>query len=360
MEVEVNQAPEGVVVRQRNRARGRQTWLVALLTTALLAGCGGTTASPSPIVTPSGSSPATSAAAPSQGGSLASSPAAPTSPTSIASPAPTARPSAGQPGGSELAISAVARAPADPAAAATAATAVDAFGLDLYRQLLADPRLGLDGKNAVISPTSIALALGMALAGAKGTTATQMDAVLHTSGWPAFGPGLNSLEQALVSRDASWTDILGQHTLALDIANAAYGQAGWTIEKPYLDAIKSAFGAGLRLVDFAGDPDAARRTINAWVSEQTAGRIPELLQPAEVTRLTRIALVNAIYLKAGWATPFWESLTKPAPFTRVDGSRVQMPTMRARRARHSPTPAATAGGRPSCYTAGPSAAPRSP
>ena len=46
----------------------------------------------------------------------------------------------------------------------------------------------------------------MARAGAKGETAAQMDAVLHTTGWDDLGPGLNALEQALTSRNATWQD----------------------------------------------------------------------------------------------------------------------------------------------------------
>lgn len=112
--------------------------------------------------------------------------------------------------------------------------------------MLADPKLNLTGKNAVFSPTSIALALGMARAGAKGETATQMDKVLHTSGWDALGPGLNALDQALGSRNATWTDVNDgtTHALALRIANASFAQKGWTIPQPYLDAIAAAFGAG--------------------------------------------------------------------------------------------------------------------
>jgi Serpin (serine protease inhibitor) len=59
-----------------------------------------------------------------------------------------------------------ARAAANPADAKTAATSITAFGLDLYRAMLADPGLDLEDKNAVFSPTSIALAFGMARAGA--------------------------------------------------------------------------------------------------------------------------------------------------------------------------------------------------
>jgi serpin B len=323
-------------------------WLALLTITLLLGACASPIPTASPVVT--ATPPLTSTP------TLAPTPAAPATPIIVATPTPlptetptavpteevtpettvppsppptpvptpTSRPTSG-PG---LAISTVARAPADPAAAKTAAASISAFGLDLFRQMLADPKLGLAQRNAVFSPTSIALALGMARAGAKGETAAQMDAVLHTSGWDALRPGLNSLDQALASRDATWKDNDGTlHALALRIANAAFAQAGWTIEQSYLDRIAAAFGAGVRLVDYISNHEAARQTINTWVSQRTEGRIPELLPRPIVTTDTRLVLVNAIYLKANWATEFNPSATAPRAFTRLDGSTVEVPTM---------------------------------
>lgn len=216
----------------------------------------------------------------------------------------------------------VARLATTSADAAEAAAAVNAFGLDLYR-------LASAGKgNAVLSPASIALALAMARAGARGMTATQMDAVLHRFGaddaaaWPA------ALDVALAARNGTFKDASGQDlTVALRIANAPFAQRGLPLEPAYLDALGTRFGAGLRLVDYVTATEAARRTINAWVDAQTEQRIPELLVPGILTAATRLALVNAIYLKAPWATPFAEADTKPAPFTRADGSTVDVATM---------------------------------
>jgi len=72
-----------------------------------------------------------------------------------------------RPSGVALAQASVVRAKADPKAARTAAASITALGLDLYRALLADPNLNLRRKNVVFSPTSIALALGMARAPLK-------------------------------------------------------------------------------------------------------------------------------------------------------------------------------------------------
>ena len=209
--------------------------------------------------------------------------------------------------GIELAKADVARATADPAEAKKAAASINAFGLDLYKRMLADGTLK-PGENAVFSPTSIALALAMARAGAKGETAAQMDAVLHTSGWDELGPGLDALEQALTSRNATWqSESFDPPTreLALRIANAAFAQRDWAIEQAYLERIGSTFGAGVRLVDYRADPEAACKLINAWVSDQTKKRIPALLPRDILARSTRLGLVNAIYLKATWETEFF-------------------------------------------------------
>jgi len=320
--------------------------IVGAAVAALLGGCAATSSSlrVSPVATngpPSAAAPSATVAPSAAAAAPTATPALPTEtataspteepttepietgePTPTPLPTPTPRPTSGP----DLAISAATRASADPAAAKTAASSVNAFGLDFFRQLLADSSQAQ--KNTVFSPTSIALALAMARAGAKGETASQIDAVLHTSGWEQLGPGLNSLSQALASRDGTWTDALNvEHSLALRIGNAAYGQQGWEIERPYLDAIAAAFGAGLHLLDFAADPEGARKTINAWVSDQTNGRIPELLSSDDINPSTLFVLVNAIYLNANWEWEFYESDTKPAPFTRLDGSRVEVPTM---------------------------------
>ncbi|MEX1173722.1 MAG: serpin family protein [Chloroflexota bacterium] len=230
--------------------------------------------------------------------------------------------------GIELAKANVARALADPLDAKSAAASINAFGLDLFQAMLDDPKLDLSAKNVVFSPASIALALAMARAGARGDTSAQVDDVLHVSGWGELGTGLNALDQALASRSATWTDSEGaRRQVALRIANGSFAQRGWTIEDGFLDAISSAFGAGVQLVDYAGDPEAARRAINAWVSQQTAHRIPELLRPENVSPLTRLYLVNAVYLKAEWERWFFEDETESESFTRLDGTRVDVPMM---------------------------------
>jgi serpin B len=218
-------------------------------------------------------------------------------------------------------MSDVPRVAAPAAAAVKAAAAINDFGLDLYRRVR-------PGSNVVLSPTSIAMALAMARAGAKGETATQMDTVLRSAGTDRFADAMNALDAALATRSGTFNDLDGNPLpIALRITNGAYMQRGMQVEPAFLDALASRFGAGVRLADFAADPDASRQLINAWVKRQTEGRIPELLQPGDVTSLTRFALVNAIYLKAPWLNPFEKRDTAAGRFTRANGSRVAVPMM---------------------------------
>lgn len=224
----------------------------------------------------------------------------------------------------DLAAAKVPRAAADPAGAKDAAQALDAFGFDLYR------RLATGTGNVVYSPASVALALSMARAGAKGTTAAQMDTVMRGMASDEHAAWVNALDAALASRTGTFKDVGGKdQPVTLRIANAPFGQRDMTLVPAYLDALASRFGAGLRLVDYKKDAEAARAAINSWVNDQTEQRIPELLAKGDIDAMTRLVLVNAIYLKAAWQTPFSPEATKPAPFTKLDGSTIQVPTMAA-------------------------------
>jgi serpin B len=184
--------------------------------------------------------------------------------------------------------------PADDSGA-LAGREINDFGIDLLR------RLDSTG-NLCASPTSIALALAMVRLGARGDTAAEMDAVLHSVGSNASAGEivalLASLEQRPIyeqSGEISDTPFYaGQEPLVeLDVSNQVFSQPGMTLEQAYLDALSSTFGAGVGLLDFAKDPEAARLVINRWASDKTHGRIPSVLQPGDVNEFTRIALAGS-------------------------------------------------------------------
>ena len=209
--------------------------------------------------------------------------------------------------------------------AALAGAAINSFGMAMYRRIAADD----PSANLVVSPTSIALALSMARAGARGQTATEMDAVLRDLATDEHAAWVAALDSLLNARTGQFPDGSGeQQDVTLRIVNAPFAQRGFALETPYIEALGERFGAGLRLVDYINDAEAARRTINGWVEDQTEQRIPQLLAQGVVDGMTRLVLVNAIYLKAAWQLPFGEGATAPAPFTRLDRTAVDVPMMR--------------------------------
>jgi serpin B len=215
------------------------------------------------------------------------------------------------------------RASADPTDARAAGDALTGFGLDLYRAIAPEHT------NLVLSPTSIALALGLARAGARGDTAAEMDAVMREVASDAHAGWLNALDQALAERSGTFTDDAGQELpVALRIANAPFVQDGLALEPAYVDALAERFGADVQRVDFRTRTEEARGTINGWVDERTEGRIEELIAEGILTPDSRLALVNAIYLKAPWQSPFTTERTEDGAFTRADGSTVDVPFMR--------------------------------
>ncbi|HEY4753327.1 MAG TPA: serpin family protein, partial [Candidatus Limnocylindrales bacterium] len=217
----------------------------------------------------------------------------------------------------------VARLKADPAAAKDAAQALNAFGIDLYGQLRSQ------AGNLVVSPASIALALAMARTGARGTTATEMDTVLHNLASDANASSIASLDASLVDRTGTFQDQSGTpQKVNLAIANASFAQRGFPFGAEFLKALAERFGAGVQLVDYMATPESARAAINGWVADHTEQRIKDLLAQGTVDAATRLVLVNAIYLKAAWLKPFEKDGTQPAPFHLANGSTVEVPMMR--------------------------------
>ena len=195
------------------------------------------------------------------------------------------------------------------------------FGLALYRAVAAD------AGNVVLSPHSVSVALGMTWAGARTTTEAQMASALRfTLGQARTHAAFNALDLALAQRAARPVVGSGQR-FRLRVVNALWGQSGYRFLAPFLDTLAENYGAGMYLLDFERDPEAARGVINTWVSAQTERRIPELLAMGGVHRNTVLVLTNAVYFSASWAQPFRAEDTHPAEFHLLDGTARVVPTM---------------------------------
>jgi len=197
-----------------------------------------------------------------------------------------------------------------------------AFAFDLYQVL----KEGDD--NLFYSPYSISLALAMTYAGARGETAQQMADTLHfILPQDRLHPTLNSLDIEL-SQHGEGAEGKDGEAFRLNIVNAIWGQKDYQFLSTFLDALAENYGAGLRLLDFVNAPEESRLTINNWVSDQTEGRIEDLIPQGLISALTRLVLTNAIYFNAAWQYPFSEDMTEDGLFYPLDGGKVTVLMMK--------------------------------
>jgi len=197
-----------------------------------------------------------------------------------------------------------------------------AFAFELYQALKGEE------DNLFYSPYSISLALAMTYAGARGETAQQMaDTLQFLLEQERLHPAFNWLDAELAKRGEGAAGKDGEG-FRLNIVNAIWGQKDYEFLPSLLDVLAENYGAGLRILDFITETEKSRLTINDWVSDQTEGRIEDLIPQGAINELTRLVLTNAIYFNAAWECPFDEDMTADGLFYLLDGGQVTVPMMK--------------------------------
>lgn len=170
--------------------------------------------------------------------------------------------------------------------------------------------------NDVFSPFSIWSALAMTSAGAQDETLQQMQKVLHL---PA-----KDAHQLVSAWSASLKAVKG---VQMKVANRLWGRMGLAFRPEFLKLCETQYDASLQPLDFASNPDAARKEINQWVSDRTEAKIKDLLAPNTINGGTRLVLTNAIYFNGQWQSPFSANNTHKKEFTLSSGKKVEPETM---------------------------------
>jgi len=179
-----------------------------------------------------------------------------------------------------------------------------AFALSLYGQLR-----GGEG-NLFFSPFSISSAMGMTYAGARQNTAKEMGETLH------FQIGQEQLPSAFKSLNHELAANARQADQKLRIANGLC-LTGGDVSDDFKFLLKDNYDAEL----FSGGVDR----INGWVKEKTEGKIEKILERLEPNSVC--VLLNAIYFKGLWESPFKKSDTHDGPFKVSADREVTVPFM---------------------------------
>ena len=181
------------------------------------------------------------------------------------------------------------------------------FGLELLKNL---PNRE---ENPLVSPASVAYALGMTANGAGGQTLAQMEAVL--------GLPVAQLNQAL----SGWKAALpAADDCSLHLANALWlrDDPGLTVQDSFLQAAARWYDAAA----YKGPFDGSTITeINDWVSRHTKKMIPTILN--QLPEDAVLCLVNALAFDAQWKTPYRETQVRDGRFYPAEGGSVPVDMM---------------------------------
>jgi serine protease inhibitor len=175
-------------------------------------------------------------------------------------------------------------------------------------------------KNLIFSPLSIALALALAEMGADGETREEIRASL------CLDDGKND---AIDSYQTLQDQLQYPGTkVKLCISNGFFCEESFIFKPDFMEKIKKHVGSEVKRMPFRQNPDASTYEINQWISNATAGKLPNVLQQGSITNLTVAVIANAIYMKAPWDTEFKTTTQMPFyQFGKTENPKtVRMPT----------------------------------
>ena len=174
------------------------------------------------------------------------------------------------------------------------AGAVPSFAFGLFQEVVSN-----DGSDVVfISPMSASLALSMTANGASGSTQREM---LSALGFDCSIKELNEYNRSVMDLFASEPD-----GVELNAANSIWVSDVFPLKNSFSRKIRKNYDAVVTNLDFS-DP-ASPSVINQWCSDNTAGRIDRMIEAIDPT--TQLYLLNALYFKGLWTTPFDAALTR--------------------------------------------------
>lgn len=146
-------------------------------------------------------------------------------------------------------------------------------------------------ENVVVSPYSAAVALSMLAEGAQGQTRVEFD---------------NALDGVLYKAE----DLGSNDSVVVKSANSVWIDDNFSPRNRYVNLLEKDFDAFLDVLNFA-DP-ATLKAINNWCSENTNGKITEILNRLDPSNV--MVLINALYFNAPWEEEFDPDMTSEQTF----------------------------------------------
>ena len=168
-------------------------------------------------------------------------------------------------------------------------------------------RLGRGKTSSVLSPLSITYALGMLNNGAAGQTQQEINQVL------GFGEAGADAINAFCRKMLDEAGTVDAQTKAL-IANTIFvneGQ-GYQLQDDFVAKANAFYDAEPQARDFCDEE--TMDVINRWAADHTNQMIPQMLNEETFDSTAVSYLLNAIYFKGGWSSPFNVADTREESF----------------------------------------------
>lgn len=191
-------------------------------------------------------------------------------------------------------------------------TANNQFAFELYSEYKSK-----EG-NIFFSPYSISTALAMTYEGARGKTAEEIQSVFHFPEENVRRPAFAKLYNEINKKDKKYQ---------LNTANALWAQKDFQFLSEYFNIVEKYYGGKVTNLDFVGETEKSRLTINKWVEEQTNNKIKDLIPLGILDSMTKLVLTNAIYFKGTWVYQFDKKDTKELDFKVTSENIVKVPMM---------------------------------
>jgi serpin B len=186
------------------------------------------------------------------------------------------------------------------------------FGIELFTKVAET-----DNKNLMLSPLSASTALTMLLNGCGGDTYSQLQETLNYPAGMMIGE-INEAYKSLVDQL-----LKADPKVKLALANAIFYRNGFVVKPPFLNIMSNDYKATVNGLDFSAP--SALTTINKWASDNTAGKIPKVLDNISADAV--MFIMNALYFKGDWSYQFDKTATQNRPFYPDGGSAVSVSTM---------------------------------
>ena len=182
------------------------------------------------------------------------------------------------------------------------------FAFNLFREARRDT-------SCVLSPLSITYALGLLNNGADGQTLREINQTL------GFGEAGADAINAFCQKMLKEANTLDPKTKAL-IANTIFVNEGYgyRLQEGFIDKANIYYDAQPQNRDF--NDGETIDVINQWASDHTMGMIPKVLTEDSFDPTSVSYLLNALYFKGIWSSPFSKEMTQDEPFG--GGSNVPM------------------------------------